>query len=598
MRLSRLYSNKPEVFRPIEFNEGLSAVLAEIRIPENRLIDVHNLGKTTVGQLIDFCLLKKKSASFFLFKHSDVFGSFVFYLEVCLPDGRFLTIGRRVDPGSRVEFKRSQDSIADASVLTDSEWSHHDVSFERAKTLLDGILAIDALRPWGFRKLVGYLIRTQQDYQDVFQLGKFSGKHQDWKPFVAHLLGLPAEDVIRLYEKRTELDETTAHLETLTREWGAEDPDPSMLDALISVKRREVDSKEATLDSFDFGEEDHQVVGEVVDDIEARLSGLNEEAYHLAQIRRQLEDSLSARELIFRPRDAEALFRDAGVFFDGQLTKDFDQLIEFNRAITEERRSALQTQLELARAREDEVEAELRQWNETRSRSLDYLRESDSLAKYKRLASSLTTLRAELAMLESQRAAVGRLVELRREVREIREEFGRLQSIVEAQIDQVSQDDHSLFGTIRTFFTDIVSEVIGEKAVLTMHMNSQGGVEFRAEFIGGSGVATSGDRGTSYKKLLCIAFDLSVLRAYAGVRFPRFVYLDGALEQLEPRKREKLLAVFREYAALGLQPVISLLDSDLPQPLDSGATTLASSDVVLTLHDEGEDGRLFKMASW
>ncbi len=131
-----------------------------------------------------------------------------------------------------------------------------------------------------------------------------------------------------------------------------------------------------------------------------------------------------------------------------------------------------------------------------------------------------------------------------------------------------------------------------------MGLNSQGGLEFRAEFVGETGIATSGDKGTSYKKLLCIAFDLSILRAYEGDAFPRFVYLDGALEQLEPRKREKLIGVFRTYAAGGLQPIISLLDSDLPAPLDAGDRTLSSSDIVLRLHDEDETGRLFRMDAW
>ena len=35
-----------------------AVVLAEIRVPENRQLDTHNLGKSTVGELIDFCLLK------------------------------------------------------------------------------------------------------------------------------------------------------------------------------------------------------------------------------------------------------------------------------------------------------------------------------------------------------------------------------------------------------------------------------------------------------------------------------------------------------------------------------------------------------------
>ena len=80
--------------------------------------------------------------------------------------------------------------------------------------------------------------------------------------------------------------------------------------------------------------------------------------------------------------------------------------------------------------------------------------------------------------------------------------------------------------------------------------------------------------------------------------FPRFVYLDGALEQLAPRKRENLIEVFREYAQAGLQPIISLIDSDLPAELSEDAQTLSPEEVVLTLHDQGEDGLLFKMSSW
>ncbi len=85
MRLARLYSNDSSRFTPILFNDGLSAVLAEIRIPSNRELDTHNLGKTTVGSLIDFCLLKGKDPQFFLFKHQELFASFAFYLEIVLP---------------------------------------------------------------------------------------------------------------------------------------------------------------------------------------------------------------------------------------------------------------------------------------------------------------------------------------------------------------------------------------------------------------------------------------------------------------------------------------------------------------------------------
>src|ERR1039458_9199633 len=86
MKLSRLYSNKPALFAPVEFVSGLNVVMAEIRLPENRNKDTHNLGKTTLGRMLDFGFLAGRDAKFFLFKHIDLFKEFVFFLEIELMD--------------------------------------------------------------------------------------------------------------------------------------------------------------------------------------------------------------------------------------------------------------------------------------------------------------------------------------------------------------------------------------------------------------------------------------------------------------------------------------------------------------------------------
>jgi uncharacterized protein YydD (DUF2326 family) len=558
MKLSRLYSNQPAVFESLEFRDGLCAVLAEIRVPANRLLDTHNLGKTTVGELIDYCLLKGKSKDFFLFKHEARFAEFTFYLEIQLPTGEYLTIARPVVPGSRVDLMRSETSIPDVTTMGDAEWNHVGLPFVRARMLLDGIIGIDALKPWGFRKLVGYLIRSQSDYMDVFQLGKFSGKHQDWKPFVALLVGLEAQPVIDLYDKREELNTAETRLSTLTREWGGDDVDASVIDGLISVKRRDIAAKTEVLDSFSFGEEDQRVTATVVQDTEVRIAALNEESYKIAQLSERIDESLKDQQVVFKPSDAEALFREAGVAFGDQLKRDYEQLIAFNRAITKERREALEEQRHEIAARLSDIEDELATKNSERARSLGFLRESDSLVKYKELSRELSGLQAELNTLEARRAAASRLIELRREQRVLSEEYGHLETLVESQIEAVSKNDESRFGHLRRYFTEIIFDVLGQNAIIAIRMNNAGGLEFTAEFIGDSGTATSGDRGTSYKKLMCIAFDLAMLRTYLDVPFPRFVYHDGALEQLDPRKREKLIGVFRQYAELGLQPIMAL----------------------------------------
>ena len=59
----------------------------------------------------------------------------------------------------------------------------------------------------------------------------------------------------------------------------------------------------------------------------------------------------------------------------------------------------------------------------------------------------------------------------------------------------------------------------------------------------------------------------------------------------------KLLGEIRRLANEGLQPIITLIDAELPKE-EGDAAKLEETEIVLTLHDEGDDGRLFRMRSW
>ena len=177
MRLSKLYSNKPEIFGPIDFVQGLNVVMAEIRLPENRDKDTHNLGKTTLGRVLDFTFLAGKDTKSFMFKHFDTFKEFVFFLEIELSDASFLTVRRGVEEATKISFKKHEASHQDFTSLTDSGWDHFELPFDRAKEMLDSLLDWRALKPWSYRKEIGYLLRSQDDYRDVFHLNKFASAH-------------------------------------------------------------------------------------------------------------------------------------------------------------------------------------------------------------------------------------------------------------------------------------------------------------------------------------------------------------------------------------------------------------------------------------
>jgi len=598
MKLSRIYSNTPDLFEPVDFLPGLNVVMAEIRLPENLAKDTHNLGKTTLGRLLDYGLLMGRDAKFFLFKHLDLFKEFIFYLEVELDDASFVTIRRGVEEATRISFKKHQAGQQDFSTLPLPEWDHSDVPFERAVDLLDGLLDWRALKPWSYRKGLGYLLRTQDDYRDVFQLRKFAGKHADWKPFLAHVLGFDARLITEHYEKEKRLTEKQDTAETIKKELGGSIEDISKIEGLLLLKQKEAEKKQKLLDAFDFRVQDKDRTKDLVEDIDERIASLNTDRYSLNQNRKKILASLEEDEILFNPNEAQRLFEEAGVLFQGQIKKDFQQLIAFNRAITDERRIYLQEERTEVEAELKRVNAELNTLGKRRSEALAFLSGTDVFGKYKRVSDEMVTLRADITSLERQRGFLHRLQELRTEIRTLGEERGHLQTQIEADVEKQNSDQESLFSTIRLFFSEIVEEVINRKALLSVSPNREGHLEFRAEILDEAGNATSADLGHTYRKLLCIAFDLAVLRSHLDDKFPRFVYHDGVFESLDDRKKENLLSVIRRYAELGLQPMITLIDSDLPVRSSADSPVFDDDEIVALLHDENEQGRLFKMRAW
>ena len=598
MKLSRLYTDQPDFFEAVDFNPALNVVMAEIRLPENKDKDTHNLGKTSLGRLLDFAFLSKRDPKFFLFKHENRFKDFIFFLEIELADASFVTVRRSVRESSKIAFKKHAAGHQDFSGFPLEQWDHRDVSFDRARALLDGLLDWRGTAPWPYRSTLGYLLRSQEDYRDVFQLGAAVGRHAYWKPFLAHLLGFDSQIVEKHYEKEAELARREETAQVIRNELGGSSvEDISKIDGLLLLKVNDAEKKKKLLDAFDFRAQDKDKTKELVDGIDQRIAWLNNRRYSLNQNKKKIETSLGDDQILFNPDEAQRLFLEAGVLFAGQIKKDFQQLISFNRALSEERRQYLLEERDEIDAELNEVNVELTSLGRKRSEMLSFLSSTDVFAKYKLVADELVTLRADITSFERQRASMHRLQALRAEIRALTEECSHLQSAIEADVEKQNSDKGSRFSAIRVYFSEVVEDVIDHKALLSVSPNRDGHLDFKAEILDESGNATSADMGHTYRKLLCIAFDLAVLRAHLDQKFPRFVYHDGVFESLDNRIKENLLAVIRQYADLGLQPIITLIDSDLP-PRAEDDPVFAPEEIVIKLHDEDDEGRLFKMPSW
>lgn len=598
MKISKLYTNFNELFTPIEFYDGVNVVIAEIRLPENKNKSSHNLGKTTLGKVIDFCLLKDRDQDFFLFRHADVFGAFVFFIEIEIYEKAYVTIRRSVENPSKISFKYHDTRYLDLVNTPDDLWDHVNIPFEKGRALLDGSLDLRALSPWRFRHILGYLLRMQEDYGDVFHLDKFRGKHSDWKPFMAHILGLKSSLLTAQYDKEEQLSKEEQRKATIQSEMPIGILEPSKVDAMLAIKTNEIEKKQFQLDAFDFRKIDKEKTLEVINDLDEQLAALNNERHSLLQSKKKISKSLQQDKISFDIREISELFSEAGVVFPGQLKKDFEQLLAFNKAISEERSLYLEDELNSIEDEARKISSKITNLGKKRIDTLSYIKDSDHISKYKTLSDELVTLKADVEILERQKEHLGRMREISQTINKYKDELAQLQHAIDNDlVDSQSSKKIGIFSNIRQYFNEIIDFVIGENAVLRASLNAQGHVDFHAEIIGKGGKLTSADSGNTYKKLLCIAFDLALLRAHLVHSFPRFVFHDGVFEVLEPRKKTKLLSVIQEYNTFGLQQIITMISSDMPVSED-GEPAFDESEFILRLHDEGDSGRLFKMPKW
>ncbi len=230
----------------------------------------------------------------------------------------------------------------------------------------------------------------------------------------------------------------------------------------------------------------------------------------------------------------------------------------------------------------EQVVAKLTTLSNERSKALAALSDAETFSKFRRLTIRLVEQRTEVEVLRRKAVLFDQIAAKKKEIRDLKQEREQLIERIENGI--LTADGK--YAAIRTYFNEIIEEVIDRKASLYTSLNEEGNIEFHTEILDAGGHETSAGDGNTYSRLLCMAFDLAVARPYVDEAFPHFLYHDGALETLDDRKKLNLVHVLRDYSALGVQILITAIDSELP-PTPDDKQLFTDDELVLLLHDDG-----------
>lgn len=587
MKLSQLYANKS--FKNIVFNDGLNLVLAKVTKKLDLNKDSHNLGKTTLIAVIDFMLLKEVKEEHIFKKYQEKFSGYVFFLEICLNSGEYLTIRRAVDTPTKISFKLTKVST---NLLNEENWDKPSIGFDKAGIALNDYLAFDILKQWQYRKSVTYFLRSQKDYNDVFQLSKFSkGKDIDWKPFMFDLLGFNGNLLTEKYEADNNVSEQKSFINSLKSKFAVDTEEVDKIKGAIYLKASEQKELQEQIDNFNFYQQERNLNKELVEDVESKIAELNSTEYNLEFDLDKTKQSFT-QNISFDIDQLKGIYAETEIFFPDNLVKDYKSLEEFNKRITEERNKYLEEKIVTLTKQLKDIRILLQSYDNKRNQILSVLKDKDSFKKFKSYQIDLTKVEGEISRLDEKLKSIDKIEVFNKEIKKHSETLERIKEEIQSAI---RGNDNIYYSEIKRMFYNIFKYIFNTPAIIYTKQNKQGNVEFIVEVTKENEVdITAEGKGNTYQKMLCISFDLAVLIAYHKNSFYRFVYHDGALEGLDNRKKINFISVVRRYCVeYNLQYIFTSIEHDIPSEM---LKTFTEKEICLTLNDSGDEGKLFEFS--
>ena len=579
MKISKIYSNKN--FKNIEFNENFNAIVAFIESDKKE--DTHNLGKTSLIRVIDFLLLSSFDKNTDKLLGNDIFIGQEFYGELKLNSGKYLLIKRSINTPTKISFKLNDSKLNNFEL--DINWDE-ELTLKKAKARLNEFLNFNILPNWDYRKSITYFLRSQQDYLDVFKLNKFKGKHKDWKPFVFDLLGFNGKLILEKLEIEEEIDILKGKVKTLKLEAQIDTSEKDRLEGLLEIKKNELFEVRTLIDRFNFFKEDILTNKKLVEEIDVQLQAFNTDRYRISFEINKIESSLSDINDDIDNKTISDLFEEVNLYYPQQLKKEYNDLINFQKSLTIERKKyLLETLTELKKEYLD-LNIKIREIENQKGELLSLLTQKDSYKKFKEYQRKTVSLEVEVERIDDKIQAIDNSLIIENDIAEKKESIA---NYVLALKDALSERKHS---NINKIFNSIIKEILDTNALISLKLNNQGNIEFNADYQNKVDLLnTSESQGTTYKKLLCVAFDLSLLVNFSDKSFYKFVYHDGVLEGLDDRIKIRYIKLVKELCEkYDLQYIITLIDSDLPKEKPN---IIEKNDICLRLNDKDNKGKLF-----
>lgn len=562
MKLSKIYSNQKS-FSEVIFKDGINAIIATGNKP-------HSVGKTTLIQIINFCLLKSQTLEIF---KKEEFKDYIFYLEIKLNNGKYITIKRNAK-GNEIGIAINKINLYIYSKQDFNEFS----DIKKALYFLNQQIGLQINDKYlNIRDFINYFIKDTESMLSVFNGHNIRSNDYIWKSKFLDLIGFDGDILIKKHKCNEELKSIKQEKKTFEKYGFIDKKFLKNIDYEIENKQEHINTLKEELNQFNFFKLDTEYDCDLYKINEEKNSKLAERS-RLIRRNKIIEKSLINKEYIDLKR-VEKIYNEMKINLNDSVKKSFEEVINFNESIVKERRKYLKAELEENNKKILDIDSLLENLEIKIKQITALVYEQDLFKKYNQISENIISLEKDLNILISQKKHLSIFNDKNEKIEE---------EIIEL-IEKSRQICEMFFGSkFDLEFQKISKDLLDEICKITLSMNKQNNIDIKKSSNGSVDVKL----GEAYTKIYCFILAITAVLNYRNDNFFQFVIFDGLFDSLGKEYKQRLVNFLEKLNKNDIQVIFTSIEDELE---GDEFIRLCKTDYNILSLEDTEYKRLFKM---
>ncbi len=573
-----LSANK-STFHRVDFTAGLNVILAD-RSDVSSTKDTRNgLGKSTLIEILDFCLGGSASKGKGLI--IDPLKSWQFTIEITMAKKK-VKVTRSVDEHNRVVISGDTTGWPEQPEV-DEETGQRVFKIDRWRKLL-GLVLFDLPRnvdglPYkpSYRSLVSYFVRRRPDaYMSPFRHFR-QQKTWDTQLHTAYLLGMNWEYAARWQGLKDQEDGVKAIEKAIKT--GAMEAAMGSVGELETQRiqlEQQQNASQAALETFKVHPQYDSIQSDA-DRLTAEIHALTNKNIEDRRRLARYEASIAEE----KPPDSlslEKLYKEAGLVLPDAVVKSLGDARSFHAAIVTNRKEFLGTEMKRLSESISRRETDIADLTNQRAEVMEILKSHGALQEMTKLQERNVTLQGKLDRVETRLREMKELKEAKRKVKE-----GKSKLVKTAEQDHEQRWD--VWSTAVRLFNEHSQSLYKTPGRLVIDV-ADTGYKYSVD------IERSGSEGIDKMKIFC--FDLAALQLQKDFRDGVDFLIHDTLmyDSVDPRQRALALERAQQVTSGFAGQYICTMNSDMVPRDDFSDGFDFDSHVRLTLNDATPAGSL------